>query len=489
MYFIAKLHPDLEGPGNELYKVGNLGPWLSEREKRAVIDQFYTEGASRIPLSLDHRNAGRFGFISHEDVIGHVLDLYNNQQGDLMVKCRLERAHPDYLGILSGIYDKQQRWGVSVGLAQGTDGEGGRAKRLVHVAFTPDPGFAAYDTHLFRYHLDEDVLNAAIARDWYKAGEGRAYASPVFDEKLKRMHNFDSPRDFHSLGAGSQESGIVRILQQMSDSAAQQPQAVADQNSMQVEAAPQQQAPIVYKPLDLTGMDNLESLDTIKRNLAVMKQHMLDMGKIGHTWADYDQKFQDTFTTLTRESAALEKSTKEYWQKLRESNTIAPTKLDQWGNLMTSTKMDEQDAREQLMNLACASNTLLQQTVQAEKRKHEEEVSALRQQLEEANAKKVKPNAASDRGTAMQSFSMPQQSQFVPQQQPNGQINLIDAFSGRGETRSQMPFANADFNAKFFDPRLQKYERPPNYNVSGEKAAIYAMVSQKTNTIDRTRYG
>lgn len=193
MFFIAKLHPDLEG--SEQYKVGNLGPWLSEKEKRETIDRFYSEGATRIPLSLDHRNSGNLGYIPHGDVIGQVLDLYNNQHGDLMVKCVLNAKHPQYGALLQGIFfEPQQRWGVSVGLAQGHDAEGARAKRLVHVAFTADPGFAAYDTHLFRYHLNEQMLDAAIARDYYRAGVGRSYASAQFDEKLKRMYKFVSLR-------------------------------------------------------------------------------------------------------------------------------------------------------------------------------------------------------------------------------------------------------------------------------------------------------
>ncbi len=55
-----------------------------------------------------------------------------------------------------------------------------------------------------------------------------------------------------------------------------------------------------------------------------------------------------------------ERSTRDYTRKLRESGTIAKDKLDQWDNLMTSTRVEDQEARSQMMNLACANNALLQ---------------------------------------------------------------------------------------------------------------------------------
>ncbi len=480
MYFVAKLHPDLEHANSAHY----TGLFLSEKEKRATIDTFYEE-ARGIPLSLDHRNCGRFGFIKPSDVIGQVLDLYNNERGDLMVKCVVSRDHPSYGEILAGCFGGQQRWGVSVGLAHGEDNEGRRAKRLVHVAFTPDPGFADYDTYLFRYHVNEDVLNARIATDFYKAGVGRSYAAAQFDEKLKRMHRFVSLRDFLSSRVGSQESTIVRILAMSNDVAvAEQPQATQPVNTVPTEQMQVEKAPIVApKRPDLSAMQNLDTLDAIKRGLAALNAHMKDMAKLGHTWADFDTEFRETHTKLEKAAAEKEKFTNDYWQQLRAAGQVPVEKLDHWNSIATSCKPEEQDAREQMQILTMANASLLQEKLGAEKRKYEEELNGLRAQLEEQN-KKVKMSTPQ----SAPSFSLPAQQQFQPQLQSNGQVNLVDAFSGRGAALGKGVFNNPEFNSKFFDPRAQQYEKPQNYTVSPEKAAIFSMMSNKAQVIDSQRY-
>lgn len=187
MFLTGKLLPHL--PQTEAADYD--GYWQSEAEKEDTIDRFYAKRLN-IPLSLDHRNTGTFGFIHHDDVIGEVLDLYKNRDGHMVVKARLSGDHPAYQEINRGIYSKKENWGFSVGLAQlpgdGTP-QGRRRRDLMHVALTNDPGFAAHDTFIDAWNVNEDRLNAIITgRNYYRPGEGgRAYASRQFDEKLKRM--------------------------------------------------------------------------------------------------------------------------------------------------------------------------------------------------------------------------------------------------------------------------------------------------------------
>lgn len=511
MFFVARLHPHLDGPGNELYKVGNLGPWLSEKEKRETIDRFYSEGASRIPISLDHRNSGNFGYIPLGDVVGHVLDLYINQVGDLMVKCVLDSAHPQYDELLQGIFfEPTQRWGVSVGLAQGHDSEGQRAKRLMHVAFTPDPGMAAYDTHLLRYQLSEQLLDATIARDFYKPGQGRSYGHQEFDAKLKRMYKICFALCYgpaHTHSPGSQDSVIVRI---MSDAATTQQTTVTNNNNnntdsqqMQVETP----APRAYVPRDVntTGMSTQDALKAIEIELGHMRAHLNDLARIGKTFMDTDDGFQESMQKLKRAQAETqerarverqekEKVVREYWDDMRRTGQIQPGKLCAWEELSMTQDPDKQEARNQFENLLMANNTNLQTHLANQKRKYDEELDQknkemeqIRAQLEEATKKARVATPSEQRGTA---FSLQQPAMFTPQQQqPGGQVNLIDAFSGRGETQQTVLFQNQDFNQKFFNPQLTKFERQPNYNVTPEKAALFAMVATKTSAIDRGRYG
>lgn len=196
MFLTGKLLPHLP----ETEAADYDGYWQSEAEKEATIDHFYSERPS-IPLSLDHRNTGTFGFIRHDDVCGEVLDLYKNRDGYMVVKARLSPDHPAYQEVNHGINSKKENWGFSVGLAQlpGDGTIGGQQRKLMHVALTNDPGFADHDTFIDAWSVNEDRLNAIIARDHYRPGEaGRAYASPVFDEKLKRMRIFASRSDSRS---------------------------------------------------------------------------------------------------------------------------------------------------------------------------------------------------------------------------------------------------------------------------------------------------
>lgn len=297
----------------------------------------------------------------------------------------------------------------------------------------------------------------------------------------------------------------------MSDATAQQTQPVNNTNDsqqMQVE----QPVPRTYVPrnVNTSGMSNQDAMDAIKSELAHMRAHLKDLATIGKTYDDTDDKFQEAFEGLKKaeretnerakaERAEKEKVVREYWDDMRRTGQIQPGKLCAWEELSMTQDPEKQEARNQFENLLMANKTNLQTHLDSQKRKYDDELAQkntemeqMRAQLEEAqNAKKTRMTSPSEqRGSALQSsFSLPQQQLYTPQQSHGGQINLIEAFSGRGEAKQTVAFGNQDFNSKFFDPRLQKFERPPNYNVSPDQAAIYAMVANKTGAIDRTRYG
>lgn len=181
-YFVATLHPNLPKYNQHDYD----GPWLSEKEQREQIDAFYKEGR-QIPLSYEHVNCGTSAYVPREDVLGHVIDLFQGKNGDLMVKCFLSPQHPASFKINTDVIENKVRWGVSVGLVQvPSDENGGNAsKKLIHVAFTTDPGFGKENTFLHYWGLSEANIDYVIGREYFKEGSGKSYANESLIKKIR----------------------------------------------------------------------------------------------------------------------------------------------------------------------------------------------------------------------------------------------------------------------------------------------------------------
>lgn len=183
-YFIATLHPNLEKHNKPDYQ----GPWLSEKEQREQIDAFYNE-KKYIPLSYEHLNCGSSAYVPREDRIGHVIDLFQGKNGDLMVKCYLSSEHPASFKINRDIIENKIKWGVSVGLIQLPSSESGIddkiEKKLIHVAFTTDPGFAEQNTFLHYWGLSESNIDYVIGKEYFKEGSGKSYANESLVKKIR----------------------------------------------------------------------------------------------------------------------------------------------------------------------------------------------------------------------------------------------------------------------------------------------------------------
>lgn len=166
MYLLSKLHPHLKHTEEKGYS----GPWLDRKGKEEIIERFYKEGRT-IPLCIDHKNVGKYGYVNLEDRVGRVCDLFIDKDGELIMKCELSKHHKSYKEVNRDIFTNKQRMGVSVGLTRVPDGQGGiKSSHLIHVALTPNPGFAAYDTYITNWALGEDDLNHAIVEKYGQEG-------------------------------------------------------------------------------------------------------------------------------------------------------------------------------------------------------------------------------------------------------------------------------------------------------------------------------
>jgi hypothetical protein len=185
MYLLARLHPDVVRLEGDSFKEG----WLNRFEKEQQISRFYRENL-RIPLNIDHRGADATGFIAGSEKesntnMGHVVDMFNDRNGDLMIKCLLRSDHPAYRQINQSMCHEQAKWGVSVWLThQHPKGfmRGPILKNIAHVALTTDPALAAQDTFLLKWALNEDYMDAEIRRSYYAENDWRCF----FDGPLKK---------------------------------------------------------------------------------------------------------------------------------------------------------------------------------------------------------------------------------------------------------------------------------------------------------------
>lgn len=175
-YFLAMLHPNLEETNTDDYN----GPWLNEKDKHVQIKRFYLDRPN-IPLSYNHENTEYYGYINQKDVIGRVLDMYNNEKAELFVKCWLNPDHPYYERIIN----EKKLWGVSVGVSQPDQGR--NQKYLEHVALTLDPGFGPHGSYVKEWTDNEDNLNTIIAHGYLREGTGRTLVSNDFLKRIDRM--------------------------------------------------------------------------------------------------------------------------------------------------------------------------------------------------------------------------------------------------------------------------------------------------------------
>jgi hypothetical protein len=176
MYCVATLHPDLV----EARRPGYRGGFFTRKEKRQLIRKFYAKRLE-IPLCIDHCGAVTCGFVVPEsERIGRVCDLFNGEQGQLMVKLKLDNTHPAYARINRGFDIYKEAWGVSVWIDFYNTGR----KELTHVALTTDPLYASHGTWLHKWGLEEHVMDGYVADHFYKAGQGQCYAAPDYRRRL-----------------------------------------------------------------------------------------------------------------------------------------------------------------------------------------------------------------------------------------------------------------------------------------------------------------
>jgi len=186
MYFIAKLHPRLVETQTDGYK----GKWLTKREKQREIKRFYEKNL-QIPLNIGHFDCDRFGFVSplrsNNVNIGRVIDMFNDKNGELVIKALLYNTHPAYKQINQGVYLSGEKWGVSIWLnlmyENGFD-SGPTTKCITHVALTTDPYFASEGTYIYHWGLSEAAVDKTIHELYYDEKNSNCYAMPQLIEKL-----------------------------------------------------------------------------------------------------------------------------------------------------------------------------------------------------------------------------------------------------------------------------------------------------------------
>lgn len=180
-----------------LYGVGLAQPalqddaddeFMTRRDNEIQIHNFYRH-KQRIPLCLDHCGADRAGFVVPErDRIGYVLDLFINRDNALMVKFRLTPKHAAYNRVHDGLTKRSEAWGLSVWVERRQNRHTGAvSKTLTHVALTLDPRFAEHRSYMYRYALNENLINDVILGQFYWPGDGACYGAREFKRKLLGM--------------------------------------------------------------------------------------------------------------------------------------------------------------------------------------------------------------------------------------------------------------------------------------------------------------
>lgn len=191
MFFLATLHPNLTKNDPNYDRV-----FYTEEEKRVQIERFYRD-QEFIPLNVDHKSTrDDYGFnqVAKEDCVGRVVDLFNNKEGKMMLKMQLDINHPFYPQINQSIFERKEKWGVSVWIDAVKDlhkPEQYAYKKLAHVALTKDPLFAGHGTFLHDWQLLEPRLDYAIATKYCTADGPESYCAGGLKNKLKGVFLFD----------------------------------------------------------------------------------------------------------------------------------------------------------------------------------------------------------------------------------------------------------------------------------------------------------
>jgi hypothetical protein len=177
MYILAKVHPELQQQDNP------GGNWLNNRtEREKEIERFY-EQKSELPLDLNHQDIGRYGLVPYKNRVGRVVDLFNNAEGELMMKAYVDLKHANSPQIKQWMQDHKKPLGVSPGVCQTPDGR----RHLVHVALTQDPAFARYGTYVQQWSRDEEAMDREIALKYYNETPQQFYAHQSLRDRLKSM--------------------------------------------------------------------------------------------------------------------------------------------------------------------------------------------------------------------------------------------------------------------------------------------------------------
>jgi hypothetical protein len=176
MYIFAKVHPELDASDNP----GNF--WLNKAEREQEIQRFYEQKAE-IPLDLNHTDIGRYGLVPHKNRVGRIVDLFNNAEGELMMKAHINLKHANSDQIKQWMSDKQRPLGVSPGVCNTPQG----TRHLVHVALTQDPAFSRYGTYVDSWAINEKDLDRQIAHKYYREEPQQFYTHDTVRERLKSM--------------------------------------------------------------------------------------------------------------------------------------------------------------------------------------------------------------------------------------------------------------------------------------------------------------
>ncbi len=187
MFLLAKLYPHFEHTETENYK----GTFLNRKAKEQLVEAFYKD-KRKVPLCIDHKDVGKYGFVKPENDVGRVCDLFIDKDSELIMKCELSKNHPSYKEVNNAMFTKRQKWGVSVFITHPLDQDGNvKSNHLIHVALTPNPAFGEYNTYITNWGLGEDDLNHAIVE---KYGVANLFLRGPLKEKLEGMHiiYFDS---------------------------------------------------------------------------------------------------------------------------------------------------------------------------------------------------------------------------------------------------------------------------------------------------------
>lgn len=190
MYCLATLLPDLKKSDPDYHAL-----FFTENDKKKQIDLFY-QNKEPIPLCLDHkaqRKENGFTEVAKEDRIGRVVDLFNNNNGQMMLKLQLDPKHKAYGEINQGIFKRNEKWGVSVwidGVKTDRNATEYQTKKLTHVALTKDPLFANHNTYLHDWQVLEPRLDKVIAENYCNKNNERHYAAGSLKDKLKGVFLF-----------------------------------------------------------------------------------------------------------------------------------------------------------------------------------------------------------------------------------------------------------------------------------------------------------